>query len=398
MRAGRRRIGTMAAALAGAALLGGAGGPAAAAEVKVGVIAPFSGPFAMYGRQFRQAIEVYRAQHGEPAGGHRLAFVWRDLEQADPPRAKALAQELVVKEKVHYLAGVVFTPNALAIAPLAQEAAVPFVIFNAATSAITARSDYIVRTSYTLAQVTVPVARYALEEGVRRVVTAVTDYGPGHNAEAAFVEHFTKGGGTVIESLRMPLKATDFGPFVQRIKAAAPEALYVFLPGGPPTYGFVKAFAENGLKEAGIRFFGSAETQETDLEALGEAALGLETGLHYSAAHASPLNEAFVAELARRFPGAVANFASVGAYDGLHLIHRMVEATDGGRDATKALAAVKGLAWESPRGPLRLDPVTRHVVQNVYIRRVERGLDGRLINREIRTYEAQPDWGWPAGK
>jgi len=370
----------------------GAGGVHAQQIVKVGIVGPFSGPFASsFGAPFRQGIEAYVAQNGDKAGAVRVEFVYRDLEGPNPERAKALAQELIVKEKVQYLGGFVFTPNALAVAPLIQSAKVPTVIFNASTSMILSKSDYFVRTSNTLPQVTVPVARYALDMKVKRVVTAVSDYGPGVDAESAFRQTFQEGGGEIVESIRMPLNATDFGPFLQKVRALKPDALFAFLPFGPPTFGFVKAFDDNGLKAAGVRFLGTSETQESDLQALGDAALKLETGYYYSAVHDSPQNKAFVETLAK--VKATPNPATVAAFDGTHVLYKMIAATGGSADGAKAIEAVKGLAWESPRGPVKIDTQTRDVIQNVYMRVVEKQPGGRFVNREIKTYAAQPDYG-----
>jgi branched-chain amino acid transport system substrate-binding protein len=370
-----------------------AGGAARAQQVvKVGIVGPFSGPFASsFGTPFRQGVEAYVAQNGDKAGATRVEFVYRDLEGPNPERAKALAQELIVKEKVQYLGGFVFTPNALAVAPLIQSAKVPTVIFNASTSMILSKSDYFLRTSNTLPQVTVPVAKYALEQKVKRVVTAVSDYGPGVDAENAFRQTFQEGGGEIVESIRMPLNATDFGPFMQKVRALKPDALFGFLPFGPPTFGFVKAFNDNGLKAAGIRFLGTAETQESDLQALGDAALKMETGYYYSAVHESPQNKAFVETLAK--VKATPNPATVAAFDGTHVLYKMIEATGGTANGAKAVEAVKGLAWESPRGPMKIDAQTHDVVQNVYMRVVEKQPDGRFVNRETKTYTAQPDYG-----
>ena len=360
--------------------------------VKVGIVGPFSGPFASsFGTPFRQGVEAYVAQNGDKVGTTRIEFVYRDLEGPNPERAKALAQELIVKEKVQYLGGFVFTPNALAVAPLIQSAKVPTVIFNASTSMILSKSDYFIRTSNTLPQVTVPVAKYALDMKVKRVVTAVSDYGPGVDAENAFRQTFQQGGGEIVESIRMPLNATDFGPFLQKVRALKPDALFAFLPFGPPTFGFVKAFDDNGLKAAGVRFLGTSETQESDLQALGSAALKLETGYYYSAAHDSPQNRAFVETLAKA--KAAPNPATVAAFDGTRVLYKMIEATGGAANGAKAIEAVKGLAWESPRGPMKIDAQTRDVIQNVYIRVVEKQADGRLVNRETKTYAAQPDYG-----
>ena len=386
----RRRLRTVALAVVAAAL---AFGPALAETVRIGVIAPFSGPFARYGEQFQQAVDVYVAQNGDSPGGHEVEWLWRDSGGPDPARAKALARELIVSDGVDYLAGFTFTPNAMAVAPLIGKAKIPTVIFNAATSRITEASPFFVRASHTLAQLSAPAARHAWAEGARKAVTAVSDYAPGHNAEEAFARAFEAEGGEVLDRIRMPLRTTDFAPFVQRIKDSGADALFVFLPVGPPTFAFVKAYNDNALAEAGIEFYGTGETDETALEALGDAALGLTTLYHYSAAHESPANAAFQAKLAELHPGAIANFMSVGAYDGAHLLWQMIEAA-GGSDPEAALEAVKGLEWQSPRGPLKLDPETRHVTQNVYVRQVERDPEtGKLVNRELETLPAQPDWG-----
>lgn len=367
---------------------------ALADTIKVGVLTPMSGPFSDYGQQFSQAIEAYQTQHGSSVNGSEIEFIYKDLSGPNPARARSLAQEMIVRDGVDYLAGFVFTPNAFAVAPLINQAKVPTVIFNAATSAITKESEYFVRTSYTLPQVSVPVARYARDNDIETVVTMVTDYGPGIDAEVSFVEEFTATGGTVVETIRMPLDSTDFGPYMQRAGSLNPDAIYVFLPGGPPTYSFVQAFTDNGLKEAGITFLGTAETQELDLQTLGDAALGLVTGFHYSEAHDSETNRAFVETLKSADADAVANWASVGAYDGAHAIYEMVRATDGRNDPDAAIDAVRGLSWESPRGPMEIDATYRSPIQNVYMRRVERNDDGYLVNREFDILPAQPDHGW----
>jgi len=368
-------------------------GSAAADTVKIGIIGPFSGPFANFGEGWKHGIDAYLRIHGNTVAGQKIEIIYRDLPGPNPAAAQALAQELVVKDKVQYIGGIVFTPNALAVAPLADEAKVPTVIFNAATSAITEKSAYLIRTSYTLWQVTVPIAKYVSQQGVKRVVTIVSDYAPGIDAETAFGKTFESAGGTIVERIRVPLRTTDFGPFVQRIKELKPDALYAFFPGGPPAFGMIKAYNENGLRAAGIRFFGSSETDEKDLPNIGDAAIGIETGLFYSGAHDSPVNKAFVAALAQVSSGAIANAISLEGYDGIHAIFRMIEVTKGKRDPEAAMNAIKGYRWESPRGPVMIDPKTRHIVQNVYMRKVEKDKNGKLINAEFLTFEAQPDHG-----
>jgi len=381
-------------AAAGLGLLAFATAAPAQETVKVGVIAPFSGGFAgSFGEPFRQGVETYVAMHGDPAPGVKVEFVWRDLPATDPARARNLAQELVARDGVQYLAGFVFTPNAIAAAAVAEGAKVPTVIFNASASAVVSQSQYFVRTSNTLPQVSVPTARNALEKGYKTVITAVSDYGPGIDAETYFKKAFEEGGGEVVESIRMPLSTTDFGPFLQSISLKKPDALFVFLPYGPPTFSFVNGYRDNGLDKMGIAFIGTSETQESDLQTLGEAAVGLETAYFYSAAHESPENAAFTAKLKELFPNVDPNPATVSAFDGTHVLYEMIRATAGKADPDKAIAAAKGLSWESPRGPVSIDPETRDIVQNVYVRVVEKDANGRLINKEIKTYEKQPDYG-----
>ena len=360
--------------------------------VKVGIIGPFSGPFAHYGTLFKAGAEAYIANQGGKLAGKSVELIYRDTGGPNPAQTKVLAQELIVKNKVDYLGGFVFTPNAMAVAPLIQQSKTPTVIFNAATSSITEKSDYFIRTSYTLWQVTVPLAQWAAKQGLKKIVTAVTDYGPGIDAEAAFKAEFTKQGGVVVESIRMPMSTTDFGPFAQRIRSSGAQAVYTFLPGGPPNLGFVKAYNENGLAKAGIQFLGTAETDEFDLQKFGDAALGLTTAFHYSGAHDSAQNKTFVAALKKQDPTAVANYASVGAWDGMYVIHKMIEATGGAKDGAKALAAARELQWESPRGPVRIDPKSRHITQNVYLRKVEKQ-GSSLVNVETQSFGPQVDFG-----
>lgn len=368
-------------------------GGALAADVKIGVVGPFSGPFAYLGQQMKAAAEAYVGNQGGKLAGKTVELVYRDTGGPNPTGTKAMVQELIVKDKVDYLGGFVMTPNAMAVAPLIQEAKVPTVIFVAAASEITKKSDYFLRTAHTSWQVTTPLANAIYQQGLRKMVTAVVDYSPGVDAENAFKSEFVKAGGTIVESIRMPLRTTDFTPFAQRIKASGAQGVYVFLAGGPANIGFVKAYAENGLKAAGVEFFGSVETDEYLLQQFGDAAIGLNTAYHYSPAHESAANTAFLAVMRKTDKNVVVNFASVGAWDGMYLIQKMIEATDGKKDGAKAVAAVKSLAWESPRGPVKMDPTTRHITQNVYLRKVERQ-GGQLVNRELRSFGPQVDTGF----
>ncbi|MES5100003.1 ABC transporter substrate-binding protein [Agrobacterium sp. BA1120] len=368
--------------------------------IKVGVVGPFSGPFALQGKNFKAGIDAYMAIHGNKVGDDTIEIIYRDVPQADPAQSKALGQELVVKEKVQYLAGFYFTPDAMAVTPILKQAKVPMVIMNAATSAIMKTSPLVVRTSFTTWQTSTPIATVAFEAGVKKMISVVSDYGPGVDAENAFKAAFVKAGGEVVQSIRMPLTTNDFSPIMQRIKDSGADGVFAFLPSGPTTLGFVKAYNDNGLKAAGVKFFAPGDlTQESDLPALGDAALGIQTTFHYAVSHDSPENKAFV-EAATKAIGnkAELSFPAVGAFDGMHVIYKMIEATGGKQDPEKAVDAVKGLSWTSPRGPVSIDPESRHITQNIYLREVVKADDGTYINKEIRTFENQGDPGLAAAK
>ncbi len=367
---------------------------AQAETVKVGVIGPLSGPNALYGQNFRWGLEAFVEANGATREGHEIEFVYRDLPSVDPARARSLAQELIVSDGVRYLTGIYFTPNALAIAPLLEEADVPLVVLNAATSSITQASPLVVRTSFTMWQNTVPAAKVAAEQGSRRAIVVVSDYGPGVDAETAFRATFEAAGGEVVEAVRIPLSTTDFNPVALRIRESGADLAFVFFPSGAPTLGFMRAYVGNGLREGGVDLISTGDLlPEPDLPAFGDTALGLRSTYHYALAHASPENAAFVEAL--EAVGASRDrvaMSAVAAFDGARLIYEMIDATDAGQDAAAAVEAVKGLSWESPRGPVSIDPQTRHITQTVYLREVVRQ-DGRYEHREIRSFPAQPDWG-----
>lgn len=384
------------AAVAAIALSGTAG----AETIKVGVIGPFSGPFAIQGKNFKAGIDAWMALNGAKVGDDDVEVVYRDLPAANPAQAKAIAQDLVVKESVQYLAGFYFTPDAMAVVPLLEQANVPMVIMNAATSAIVTKSPLVVRTSFTLWQTSVPMAKVAAARGIKKVITVVSDYGPGVDAETAFATTFKADGGEIVESVRMPLSTTDFSPIMQRVKDSGADAVFAFLPSGPTTLGFLKSYNENGLKGAGIQFLAPGDlTQESDLPALGDTALGVTTTFHYSVAHDSAENKKFV-EAARTAIGnpVELSFPSVGAYDGMRVIYKMIEATGGTQDAAKAVDAVKGMTWESPRGPVLIDAASRHITQNIYLREVAKAADGTYYNKEIETFPNMTDPGLAAAK
>lgn len=366
----------------------------AADPVKIGLILPMSGPFAAYGKQIEHGVKLYLAQHGDTYGGRKIELIVKD----DNPGTsgdidKRLAQELVVKDKVDILAGFGLTPSAFAVAPLATEAKKPMVVMNAATSAITTKSPYIVRTSMTLPQNSAPIASWAAKNGIKKAFTLVADYGPGQDAEAQFKKTFTAAGGQIVGEVRAPVKNPDFAPFLQKIKDAKPDAVFIFLPPGAETIAFMKGFQERGLAQAGIKLISTGDLPDEDiLDAIGDSALGLVTSFHYSEAHKSPENQAYVAAYTKAYPKDRPNFMSVGGYDGMHLIGAVLNKTGGSTDAEKFVDAAKGMSWTSPRGPISIDPATRDIVQNIYIRKTER-VDGKLQNIEFDQVDAFKDPG-----
>jgi branched-chain amino acid transport system substrate-binding protein len=364
----------------------------AADPLKIGLILPLTGPFASTGRQIEAACRLYMQRNGDTIAGHRIELLVKDDTGVAPETTKRIAQELVTRDKVAVLAGFGLTPLALAAAPVATEAKTPMVVMAAATSIIPTRSPYIVRTGFTLPQVTGPIADWAAKNGIRSVVTMVTDYAPGIDAETTFVKRFTAAGGRIVESLRVPLRSPDYGPFVQRAKDAKPDALFVFVPAGEGS-AVMKQFSDRGLKDAGIRMIGTGDVVDDDLlEGMGAMAAGVVTSFHYSAAHDSPENKAYVEAFTKANPGMRPNFHSVGGYDGMHAIYAALEKTGGDTNGDKLVDAMKGMQWTSPRGALSIDPATRDVVQTVYIRRVEM-VNGKPWSIEFDKVETVKDPG-----
>ena len=377
-----------------ATLVLGATAAFAQATVKIGVIAEFSGPFADYGSQILNGMKTYLKQNGDVFGGKKIELVTRDTTGAAPDIAKRLAQEVVLRDQVDILAGFGLTPNALAVAPVATEAKKPMVIMNAATSVITTRSPYIVRVSHTLPQDTQPIAQWAAKNGIKRVFTLVSDFGPGVDAETAFIKAFKAVGGDIVDSVRTPLQNPDFAPFLQRVKDTKPEAVFVFLPPGSQTIAFIKGYDERGLKQAGIKIIATGDlTDDGVLQAMGDPTLGLITSFHYSAAHDSPENKAFV-KLYTETNGTKLrpNFMACAGYDGMAAIVEALKKTKGSTEPDAFVNALKGMKLMSPRGPIMIDPETRDIIQTVYIRRVEK-VDGALYNIEFDKFSDVKDPG-----
>jgi branched-chain amino acid transport system substrate-binding protein len=349
--------------------------------LKIGLLLPMTGPFTSTGRQVEAGVKLYMQQNGDTVAGKKIELIVKD-DGGVADATKRLAQELIVRDKVSVLAGFGLTPLALATAPLATQAKVPMVVMAAATSSITQQSPFIVRTSFTAAQVIVPLAEWASKNGIRRVVTIVSDYAPGIEVEKAFSEAFTKAGGQV-ENLRVPLANPDFSPFLQKVADAKPDALLAFVPSGVGAQ-FMKQFIERGLDKSGIHFLAEGSVTDDDLlNDLGGVALGAITAHHYSVAHDSPGNKAFVEAFKKANDGLRPNFMAIGGYDGMHLIYEALKKTNGAGGAA-LIEAMKGMSWTSPRGPVTIDPQTREIVQNVYIRKVER-VGNELYNVEFAT-------------
>ncbi len=381
------------AAIAAIALASLAGAPAQAADpVKIGLILPMSGPFASTGKQIDAAVKLYIKTHGDTVAGRKIQVILKDDTGTAPDVTKRLAQELIVNDKVDILAGFGLTPLAFAAAPLSEEAKKPMIVMAAATSAITTKSPYILRTSFTLPQVSAGIADWAAKNKIKKVYILVTDYGPGIDAENQFKKTFAAGGGEVVGSARIPLKNPDYGPFMQRAKDAAPDAVFAFVPSGEGT-GFMKEFAERGLAKAGIKLIATGDVLDDDiLDAMGDTALGVISSHHYSAAHKSKENLQYVADFQKANPGMRPNFMSLGGWDGMDLIYQVLKKTGGDTNGDKFLAAAKGMSWLSPRGQISIDAETRDITQTVYIRKVEK-VDGHLYNVEFDQIKDVKDPG-----
>ena len=373
--------------IGGAAALGALPRFAWAADpVKVGLILPMTGPFASTGRQISAACRLYMAKNGDTVAGRKVELILKDDTGLAPETTKRIAQEMVVQDKVTALAGFGLTPLAFAAAPVATEAKVPMVVMAAGTQVIPQRSPFIVRTGFTLPQTTSPIAGWAYRNGIRRVFTLVTDYAPGLDSEKTFVARFKDAGGEIVESVRTPLRNPDYGPFLQRAKDSKADALFVFVPSGEGL-AVMKQFDERGLKQAGMKMIGPGDVVDDDLlESMGAPAVGVITSFHYSTAHESPENRAYVDAMMKANNGMRPNFMSVGGYDGMHLIYESLKKTGGTGTGEQLVEAMKGMKWTSPRGPMSIDPATRDVVQTIYLREVKM-VNGKPWNIEFDKFE-----------
>jgi len=358
----------------------------------IGIVAAFSGAYAEWGTAYKREIDLYMAEHDGKNGNPKINLIMRDAPGAsDVARTKQVEQEFITRDGAVITAGGEFTPEALAIAPLVTEAKVPFIIFNGSTSIVVDRSPYLIRVGFTTWQPDVPIAEYAAEHGCKKVTMIVADYAPGADTIAAFSYGFEKKGGKIGDIIKVPLGTTDFSAYLQRVKDSKPECVFPFMPGGPMSLGFIKQYAEQGFQKQGITLYDAGSVAEQNLDAIGDAALGVISSGFYSTYLDNPMNHAFISALAKKDPNIRRKFVPVVAYDGMALIYHMLKATEGHRSGETLMAAAKGYKWMSPRGEISIDPKYRDIVQNIYIRKVVKDKNGVLYNKEFQTFPAVHD-------
>jgi branched-chain amino acid transport system substrate-binding protein len=364
--------------------------------LKIGMVMTLSGQFADAGNQMLNGAKTYMKMHGDTVAGRKIELITKDVGGVAPDVSKRLSQELVVRDGVDILAGYVLTPNAMAAGDVSAEAKKFMVVMNAATSIVITKSPYMIRTSVTLPQVMETFGTWAATKGgLKQSYTMVTDYGPGIDAEQSFQSAFKAAGGEIAGSVRFPVANPDFSAFVQRAKDVGPQSIYIFIPGGAQPAALGKAMAERGIDKKKTKVLGSGETTaEAALKSMGDNALDIITAWHYDYTSKNPLNVKFVKAYHGVADGRNPDFFSIGGYDGMHAIYEAVKKAHGKTDGDTLIAAAKGLKWESPRGPMMIDPETRDVVQNVYIRRVEK-VGGELVNVPFDTIPMVKD---PAGE
>jgi branched-chain amino acid transport system substrate-binding protein len=365
---------------------------AMAEEVKVGIVASITGPFSIWGREYKEGIDMFMDKVGGKAGNNTMSIIYRDVGGVNPPRSRQLAQELVLRDKVAVLGGHELTPNVLAVTDVINQAKIPFVIFNTGTAAVSDKSPFFVRPTFTNWTTFYTVARYAGMSGMKKCATIVADYAPGQDAAVAAAEGLEREGGEVVADIKVPLDATDFSSYLQRVKDASPQCTIGFMPQGPMSVAFLKAYIDRGLQKDGIKFYGQSETDETDLPSIGDGAIGMITSMPYQPSLDNAENKTFLAAFHQKYgadhiPPTNINIA---AYDGMQVIQKMAEVAGEPIDGQKEVDAIKGMKWLSPRGPVSIDPTTRELIQNVYIREVVRE-NGVLYNKAIYTFENQKE-------
>jgi branched-chain amino acid transport system substrate-binding protein len=378
-----------------AALVLAAGTSAWADEpIKVGILITTTGPYAPWGKDFQQGVDLYMEQHNGKDGNPKIEVIYSgDVGGDNPPRAHQLAQDMVQRDHVAVLGGLEFTTTTLAMADIVNRAKIPFVIFNSATSFVTDKSPYYVRPAFNLWPSATIAAKYATDHKKMHGTIVSADYAPGKDAIDAFTYGMQQGGGDILDVIKVPMGTTDFSSYFQRISDHKPDVLYVFMPGGPMSVGMANGYVQRGWEKEGMIYIGGG-VNERDLPAMGDAALGLLSVLSYSPVLDNPTNKAFRAAFAKKYgnklPDDLPTFATVDAYDGMDVIFHMLKATGGKGDGEAMIAAAKGYSWQSPRGPLMIDPKTREAVQNFYVTKVERE-DGIMVNKTVATYKDVKD-------
>ena len=356
---------------------------AADTPLKMGISMPMTGTgFAAVGRQLTASIKLYMQQHGDTVAGRKIELTVRD-DGGVADTARRLVQDMIVNDKVD-IVGIGITPTALAVAPLVTQARKMTLVMSSGASITTTKSPYFVRAGFILSPQSWIMAEWAAKNGSKRVVTLVNEWAPGVEAETAFTTRFKQVGGEIVETIRIPLANPDFAPFLQRVADLKPDTAFIYFPGTQAPI-FAKQFAERGLGKSGIKIIGPGDlTTDDDLNNMGDQMLGMITAGPYSAAHKSELNKTYVSSIvkANNFRP---DFVAVGGYDGMHLIYEALKKTGGKTDGDALIGAMKGMAWESPRGPISIDPATRDIVSNIYIRKVEK-IDGQLWNTEFETF------------
>jgi len=361
--------------------------------IKIGIVAPLSGVFANIGKQVQDGITIYMKEHGDTVAGRKIEVIYRDNVGPDPVAAKRLSQELVTRDKVDILGGYIFTPDAFASAPIATASKTPMFVMLAGTSSVTTKSPYIIRTSYTIPQMALPLGQWAAKNGIHKVVTLVADYAPGHDGEKWFKQGYESAGGKVIESIRVPPFNHDFSAYLKRVKDDKPDAVFAFVPGGEPTILFMKSYDSSGLAKEGVRVIATEGWADDEtLSAVGNAAIGVISSGFYTTDYDSAMNRKFVKNALEVSGKVPPNYITVAAYDAMQVIYKAIEKLHGAIDGDKIMQTSKGMKLESPRGVLLIDPETRDAVHDVYIRKVER-VDGKLVNRNFDKFPMVADPG-----
>ncbi len=338
--------------------------------VRIGFVAPLSGPFGDYGRKFQNGMKAYMKVNGETVAGRKVEVIFRDSAGA-PDTAKRIAQELITRDKVDVMTGFALTPDALAVAPLSTQAKTPMVLMLAAASGLPANFPFVTRVSYSNSQASAPIGLWAAKNGVKKVFTVVSDYAPGIDCETAFKKSFTAQGGDVVGGTRVPLQTIDFAPYVQRIKDSGADAVFIFVPSGDPMTAFMKAFNERGLAQAGVRVLANTDLSQEYLRLMGDASLQIVSGTHFFETLDTPQNKVFQ-KAYREFANEPGGAISIGGWDGMAAIYEAIKKVNGKFDGTSLMQAFRGLKLDSPRGPLLIDPETKDVIQTIYIAKVEK--------------------------